>query len=51
MGSCLKVSSYGGSSFKGSSWAIRARVLTWNVPVLLMTMGIILTSALRELWI
>jgi len=43
MGSCLKVSSYGGSSLKETSWAISARVLTWKVPVRLMTIGIILT--------
>ena len=40
-GSCL----YGGSSLNETSWAISARVLTWNEPVLLMTMGIICTSA------
>ena len=47
VGSCLKVSSSGGSSLKETSWAISARVLTWNVLVRLMTIGIISTSALR----
>ncbi len=37
--SCLKVSSSGGSSLKETSWAISAKVLTWKVPVRLMTMG------------
>ena len=46
-GSCLKVSSSGGSSAKETSWEISARVLTWKVPVRLMTMGMILTSAFR----
>ncbi len=36
----------GGFSLKETSWAISARVLTLNVPVLLMTIGIILVSAL-----
>ena len=36
---------YGGSSLKETSWAISARVLTWNVHVLLMTIGMILISA------
>ncbi len=43
--SCLKVSSSGGSSVNEISWEISAKVLTWKVPVRLMTMGIILTSA------
>ncbi len=43
-GSCLKVTSSGGSSLKDTSWAMFARVLTWRVPVRLMTIGIILTS-------
>ncbi len=47
MGSCLKVSSSGVSSLKETSWAISAKVLTWKVPVRLMTMGMIFTSAFR----
>jgi hypothetical protein len=39
----VKVS--GGSSVKETRWAISARVLTWNVFVLLMTIGMILISA------
>ncbi len=35
----------GGSSVKETSWAISARVLMWNVPVLLMTIGMLLISA------
>ncbi len=46
-GSCLKVSSSGGSSLKETSWAISAKVLTWKMPVRLMTMGVIFTSAFR----
>ncbi len=46
-GSCLKVSSSGGSSLKETSWAISAKALTWKVPVRLITMGIIFTSAFR----
>ena len=46
-GSCLKVSSSGGSSVNETSWAISARVWTWKVLVRLMTMGIFLTSAFR----
>ena len=46
-GSCLKVSSSGGSSANETSWAISAKVFTWKVPVRLMTMGMILTSAFR----
>ncbi len=46
-GSCLKVSLSGGSSANETSWEISARVLTWKVPVRLMTMGMILTSAFR----
>ena len=45
-GSCLKVISSRGSSVNETSWEIFARVLTWKVPVRLMTMGIISTSAL-----
>ena len=46
-GSCLKVSLSGGSSENETIWAISARVLTWKVPVRLMMMGMILTSAFR----
>ena len=46
--SCLKVSTPGGSSLK-DSWAISGRVMTWNVPVRLMTIRMILTSDLRVL--
>ena len=49
--SCLKVSWSGGSSAKETSWEISARFLTWKVPVLLMTMGMILTSAFRVPWV
>ncbi len=45
--SCLNVSSSGGSSVNETSCEISASVLTWKVPVRLMTMGIILTSAFR----
>ena len=45
--SCLEVSSSGGSSAKETSLEISARVFTWKVPVRLMTMGMILTSAFR----
>ncbi len=41
-GSCLKVSSSGGSSVNETSWAISARVLTWKVPFRLMTMGVVM---------
>ena len=52
MGSCLKVSSSGGSSSKETSWAISERILTmWKVPVRLMTMGMILRSAFRVPWV
>ncbi len=47
VGSCLKVSSFGGSSLKEPSWEISAKVLTWKMPVWLITMGIIFTYALR----
>ena len=47
LGSCLKVSSSGGSSLKETSWAISAKVFTWKVAVRLMTMGIIFTSTSR----
>jgi hypothetical protein len=46
-GSCMKVSSSGGSSLNETNWAISARVLAWKVHVRLMTTGIILTSAFR----
>ena len=36
----------GGSSVKETSWAISARVLTWNVLVLLMTIGMMTIFAL-----
>ena len=45
--SCLKVSPSGDSSVNEASWEISARVFTWKVPVRLMTMGMILTSAFR----
>ncbi len=51
LGSCLYVSASGGSSSKETSCAISARVLTWNVPVLLMTIGIILMSAWSVPWV
>ena len=44
---CLKVSSSGGSSVNETSWEISARVFIWKVPVRLMTMEMILTSAFR----
>ena len=47
MNRCLKVSWSGGSSANETSWAISAWVLTWKVPVRLMTIGMILTSAFR----
>ena len=47
LGNCLYVSASGGSSSKEMSCAISASVLTLNVPVLLMTIGMILMSALR----
>ncbi len=47
--SCSKVSPSGGSSMNETSWEISARVFTWKVPVRLMTMGMILTSAFRVL--
>ncbi len=49
VGRCLKVSSSGGSSLNETSLAISASVLTWNVPVPLMTIGISLTSVLSVL--
>ena len=44
LGSCLYARAFGGSFLKDASWAISARVLTLNVLVLLMTIGIILMS-------
>ncbi len=44
--SCLYVSVSSGSSSKDTSCAISARVFTLNVPVLLVTIGMILMSAL-----
>ena len=46
LGSCLKVIESGGSSEWETSCAISARVLKLNVPVLLITIGIIFMSAL-----
>ena len=49
-GSCLKVSSSGGFSENETSWTISVRVLKMGarkVPVRLMKMGMILTSAFR----
>ena len=46
-GTCLKVSSSGGSSLNEPSWAISARFLTWKVHVRLMTIGMVLTFAFR----
>ncbi len=46
-GSFLSVSSSRGSFVKETSCEISASVLTWKAPVRLMTMGMILTSALR----
>ena len=43
VGSCLKVSSFGVSSLKDTSWAMSARVYTLNVPDRLMTIGMILS--------
>ena len=45
-GSCLYVRVYGGSSLNETSCAISASVRTLKVPVLLMTIGMILISAL-----
>ena len=47
LGSCVYVSVSGGSSSKETSCAISARVVTLKVHVLLLTIGIILMSALR----
>ena len=45
-GSCLYVRAYGGSSLNETSCAISASVRTLKVPVLLMTIWMILISAL-----
>ena len=50
-GSCLNVSSSGGSSVNETSCEISASVLTWKVPVRLMTIGMILMSAFRVPWV
>ena len=47
LGSCLQVRVSSGSSLKETSWAISARVLTLNAPILLK--GIILISAFSVL--
>ncbi len=49
--SCLNMSSSGGSSANEMSCAISASVLTWKVPVRLMTMGMILMSAFNVPWV
>ena len=51
LGSCLYVSVSGGSSSKETSCAISARVFTLNVPVLLMTIGIIFMSYYSVPWV
>jgi hypothetical protein len=43
----LQVSVSGVSSANETSWEISASVLTWKLPVRLMTMGMILMSAIR----
>ncbi len=45
-GSCLYVRVFGGPSLDETSCAISASVRTLKVPVLLMTIGMIMTSAL-----
>ncbi len=50
-GSCLNVSLSGGSSVNETSCAISASVLTWKVPVRLMTIGMIFMSALKVPWV
>ncbi len=47
-GSCLKGNPFGGFSMNEIRWEISVKVLTWKVPVRLMTMGMILTFAFRE---
>jgi hypothetical protein len=51
LGSCLKVSSSGGSSLNKTSCAISASVLTWKGPVRLITILIISISAFRVPWV
>ena len=51
LGGCLYVSASGGSSSSEMSCAISARVLTLNVPVMLITMGTILIYALSVPWV
>ena len=50
-GSCLNVSSSGGSSVNETSCEISASVLTWKVPARLMTIGMILMSAFKVPWV
>ncbi len=50
-GSCLHVRSSGGSSVNETSYEISASVLTWKVPVRLITLGMILQSAFRVPWV
>ena len=50
-GSCLYVSVSGGSSVNETSCANSASVRTLKVPFLLMTIGMILISALSVPWI
>ncbi len=45
--SCLQVSVSGVSSANETSWEMSASVLTWKLPVRLMTLGMILMSAIR----
>ena len=45
------MSASGGSSLNETSWAISASILTWNVPALLMTIGIIMTAAFMVPWV
>ena len=45
VGSCLKVHASGGSSLKDTSWAMSARVQTFNVPIWLIATGIIFKFA------
>ena len=44
VGSCLEVSTSGGSSLKDTSWEISARGLTSNVAVRLLTIRMIFIS-------
>ena len=45
VGRVLHARACGGSSLNETSWAISARVLVWNLPVMLMTIGIICTCS------